>query len=316
MPDIWKLMRAIRKSDLSAPERHTLLTLTSLVDPKTGLIPDRFQPSLTDLTRFTKLGRSTIVRSLNTAEDLGWIKRTVPNKKAAQVNKEKTAYLLQIPDGALDDDDEDPEGASPTVALVPQGDQSEGWCQGGPSATVGLGLVPGWDGASATVGHEVLNHVNQGEPPPPSEEGARGSNTADPEALFSMPGKSASATSTQTPKRRPRLSRVITKDNQPLPDDWAVSDEMTKWAKGSAPNVITRIATERFLTHFRDSGRKKDWDKTWRNWILGDEQRFQERNSNNANAAPVNRPYQGRRSSNQHVPYRDRPAEAYKNSKI
>jgi hypothetical protein len=95
------------------------------------------------------------------------------------------------------------------------------------------------------------------------------------------------------------MSRIITKDNEPLPVDWNVSEEMTAWAKQKAPNVISRIATERFLTHFRDSGRKKDWDKTWRNWILGDEQRFQERNSNNGNSGgQVNRPYQGRRDGN------------------
>lgn len=328
MPDIFKLMRAIRRSALSAPERHTLLTLTSLVDPRTGLIPDRFQPSLTDLTRFTGLGRSTIVRALNVAEMGGWIKRTVPTKKAAQTQKEKTSYALAIPDGALDEDDEDPGGASATLGLVPQRDQPEGWCQCGTSATAGLGLVPQRDGASATVGHKNCSMCTSMNQPPPSEGDAR--DEADPVALFSVPGQreaTAVATETKTaPKKaarpkRQRMSREITKTAEALPADWFVSDEMKAWAKEKAKDVIERLATEKFLVYFGDGRKKKsDWDKTWRNWLLNDQQRFEERSQS---AAQNGSGYAGRGAGNrngqrnQHIPYRDpEDISRYKTSKI
>lgn len=297
MPDIFALMRAIRRSALSAPERHTLLTLTTLVDPKTGLIPDRFQPSLTDLTRFTGLGRSTVVRSLNVAETGGWIKRTVPTKKAAQTQKEKTSYLLAIPDGALGEDDEDPAGASATVGLVPERDQPEGWCQCGPSAAVALGLVPQRDGASATVGHKNCSMCTSMNQPPPSEGDTRDEATTT-DTLFSVPGQrhprndEASTAPPGRPAKRKRLSRVITKDPEPLPEDWSVSAEMIEWAKVETPNV-GRFATDKFIEHFRDGSvgkrRKKDWDGTWRNWMRTDQERFEERNGFRGDQ-PVNKP--------------------------
>lgn len=282
MPDIWALMRAIRSSALSAPEKHVLLTLTSLIDPATGLIPDRFQPSLTDIAKFTGLGRSTIARALNAAETSGWVKRAVPSKIASQRNKEKTSYSLTIPDLGSD---EEPARASATAGLVPERDQLGGWSQSGTSATAGLGLVPQRDGASATAGHQVLNHVYLDEPPPPSEGDARdeAATPDDPGALFSVPNqRSADAGTTKTaPKKaakRERMSRQITKNPETLPADWCVSDEMASWAKEKAPDVIQRLATEKFLTHFGDQGKRmKDWDSAWRKWILGDQQRFEER---------------------------------------
>ncbi|MFI5934762.1 helix-turn-helix domain-containing protein [Actinoplanes sp. NPDC051494] len=133
-------MRAIRRSGLPAPERHTLLTLTSLVEPETGLIPERFQPSLTELARFTGLGRSTIVRALNAVEEKGWVKRTVPTKQASQKRKERTSYLLTIPAAVAAEDANEVDGASARAGLVPERDQLEGWSQSGTSATAGLGL--------------------------------------------------------------------------------------------------------------------------------------------------------------------------------
>nr|WP_221374371.1 MarR family winged helix-turn-helix transcriptional regulator [Actinoplanes polyasparticus] len=305
MPDIWALMRAIRRSGLPAPERHTLLTLATLIDPATGLIPERFMPSLTDLAGFTGLGRSTVVRALNSAENGGWIKRTVPPKHASQKNKERTSYLLVIPANAPADDPEEPERASATAGLVPERDQLEGWSQSGTSATAGLGLVPERDQASATAGHKELNHVYQGEPPPPTEEGPR-DETVDPDALFSVPNQREPGCQTQTiteepakkaaPKRK-RLSRTVTKNPETLPVDWSVSPEMEAWAKEKTRDVICRIATERFITYFGDGKRKKDWDLTWRNWLLRDQQDIEQR-AKASNGSGYNSNASGRRNHN------------------
>lgn len=97
MPDVWEIMRAIRMSDLPQPDRHILMTLTSLADPKTGVIPDRFMPSLTELAKYTGFGRSTVARRVPIIETAGWVKRAAPTKQAAWKNKETNSYTLFIP---------------------------------------------------------------------------------------------------------------------------------------------------------------------------------------------------------------------------
>jgi hypothetical protein len=286
VPDIWALMRAIRGSSLSAPEKHVLLTLTSLIDPGTGLIPERFQPSLTDLTRYTGLGRSTIARSLNSTEESGWVKRTVPTKYASQKNKEKTSYLLVIP---ADEPTEEPAQASPTVGLVPERDQPESWSQSGTSATAGLGLVPQRDQVSPTVGLKELNLCTSMNQPPPTE----GASTQ--LAIAVIEGEVATAADTikakPKAKKRKRLSRIITTKAEPLPDDWFVSEEMIEWARQETPNV-GRFATDKFLDHFgsEKTGKKlkKDWDATWRNWMRSDQERFEERTGYRGDPPNVN----------------------------
>lgn len=275
MPDIWALMRAIRGSSLSAPEKHVLLTLTSLIDPGTGLIPERFQPSLTDLTRFTGLGRSTIARSLNSTEESGWVKRTVPTKYASQKNKEKTSYLVTVP---AEMPIEEPAQVGPTVGLVPDRDQLDGWSQGGTSATGGLELVPQRDQVSPTVGLKELNLCTSMNQPPPTE----GENTQLAIAVIESEVVTDAGPVQAKPKAkgRKRLSRTITKKAEPLPDDWFVSEEMIEWARQETPNV-GRFATDKFLDHFgsEKTGKKlkKDWDATWRNWMRSDQERFEER---------------------------------------
>lgn len=156
MPGMLAFMRAIRGSDLPPTDRHILMTLASLADPDTGIIPDRFTPSFTDLSRFTGLGRSTVGRRLPFIEEAGWIKRTAPSLAAAWKDKEKNSYALLIPvqygsgDGAVDG-----EPTSPRTGLVPEGDQSDDQSQSGTSPTAGPVLVPERDRTSPTAGLEV-----------------------------------------------------------------------------------------------------------------------------------------------------------------
>lgn len=319
MPDIWALMRAIRRSSLAAPEKHVLLTLSTLIDPTTGLIPERFQPSLTELTRATSLGRSTIARALKSVEESGWLKRTVPSKLASQRDKEKTSYLLIIP--AAESDKEGSQ-ASATAGLVPQRDQPEGWSQSGTSPRAGLGLVPERDGASARAGHKELNHVHLHEPSPPAEESAR-DEADNPDALFSVPGQRKPAgdavavkpaTKGKDRAKRKRLSREIFENPAGLPVDWHVSEEMKAWAKQKAPNVIQSIATERFITYFGDGGkRKKDWDLTWRNWLLGDQQRHMERKSTSNGSGYSSGGSGSNNRKGGYTPWQQPPQDSYDN---
>jgi len=112
MPTVWDVMRVVRSSSLPPVARHLVLTLVSLGDPETCVIPDRFTPSLTDLTKFTGLSRSTVATQLNVVEVAGWVKRDKPDVRASWGAKARTRYFVQIP-------------TSPTAALVRQPDQSE-----------------------------------------------------------------------------------------------------------------------------------------------------------------------------------------------
>jgi hypothetical protein len=93
------------------------------------------------------------------------------------------------------------------------------------------------------------------------------------------------------PPKKKRLSRVITKKAEPLPENWTVSAEMVQWARENTPNV-GRFAADKFVDHFSGGGAKKlkkDWDATWRNWMRTDQERFEERNGFRGDA-PTNSP--------------------------
>lgn len=147
--NVLEYNKAVRESDLPAQSRLICLTLSSLADPKTGIIPARFQPSYKGLAKLTGMGRSTLFRWMPYCEDGGFIKKSVPSLQAAWGDKESNDYLLTLPTG-LDS------------GLVPDQDQSEtdeeqqvtdDQSQNGTSPDPGL--VPDRDRTSPESGHEV-----------------------------------------------------------------------------------------------------------------------------------------------------------------
>ncbi|BAD54863.1 hypothetical protein [Nocardia farcinica] len=66
-----------------------------------------------------------------------------------------------------------------------------------------------------------------------------------------------------------------------LPDGWMPSEDTIAWAKREHPNVDLRRAHEKFTNHWLSkSGKdatKVDWNRTWRNWIINDDERAQSR---------------------------------------
>jgi hypothetical protein len=60
----------------------------------------------------------------------------------------------------------------------------------------------------------------------------------------------------------------------PLPDDFAVTPQMLLWARNRAPDVDVGLQTERFENYWRGNGHRKiDWEATWRNWMLQEQER-------------------------------------------
>lgn len=62
-----------------------------------------------------------------------------------------------------------------------------------------------------------------------------------------------------------------------IKENFEVTPEMVSWAKEKAPLVDGKRATEKFINHFMaKSGKdatKIDWVRTWKNWLLNDQER-------------------------------------------
>jgi hypothetical protein len=83
---------------------------------------------------------------------------------------------------------------------------------------------------------------------------------------FDNPCLTPSPSPTPTPTPRSRATRI--------PDEFIVTAEMTEWVERRCPSVNWRHHTERFVNYWKSaSGRnaaKLDWERTWRNWMLGE----------------------------------------------
>lgn len=62
-----------------------------------------------------------------------------------------------------------------------------------------------------------------------------------------------------------------------LREDWLPSEATRTWARENHPNVDLARAHEKFVNYWlSQSGQravKRDWDRTWRNWIISDSER-------------------------------------------
>jgi hypothetical protein len=168
VPTIWEVAKAVRESDLTAPARHIVLTLAFRADATTGVVPERWTPSLTELAHDTGLGRSTVAEGLSKLEAGGWLERRRPELKAAWVDKAKTQYVLLVPPTAHD-------ATGPGAGLVQEMDQpdrdmsaetgteSEGgdWSRSWTSPGDGPALVQELDGTSPGAGPVLEPKNNQ-----------------------------------------------------------------------------------------------------------------------------------------------------------
>lgn len=91
----WQVNMGVRRSNLPPAARLIMFVLSDMADAKTGIIPDRKTPSLTDLAEQTGHGESTVKAQLNLLEELGWVMRSRPDKKA-QGRYASTSYRLQV----------------------------------------------------------------------------------------------------------------------------------------------------------------------------------------------------------------------------
>lgn len=126
MPSRFEYERAVRSSDLPSLSRLLALTVATWADVKTGVIPDRLQPSLTVLEEATGMARASVRKHLDTLEAGGWLKRDRPSVAAARSEKARTKYSVKVPRGAAVSDSDgielgqDVTNARAGAALAPE----------------------------------------------------------------------------------------------------------------------------------------------------------------------------------------------------
>jgi hypothetical protein len=96
----WEINRAVRASNLPAPSRLIMLTLSDIAEAANAEIPERRTPSLSVLAQETGLSRRSVASHLTLLEQGGWISRLRPDVAAARARGERTCYRLTIPEGA------------------------------------------------------------------------------------------------------------------------------------------------------------------------------------------------------------------------
>lgn len=95
----WEINKAVRASDLPAPSRLIMLTLSDAADVDTAEIPEQFTPSIRELADETGLDKATVKRHLTLLEERGWIQRDRPDLDKARRDGERTRYRLLNPAG-------------------------------------------------------------------------------------------------------------------------------------------------------------------------------------------------------------------------
>jgi hypothetical protein len=160
----WDVTAALKKSKLPATARHVMLWLIDAAEKETCRIPVEFTPSLTELSGWSGITRSTVAEHLTYLERLGWVKRFRPTVAAARSEKAKTQYKVLIgvdpesrPDVVLRP--RKAEKTSPLSGLVREADQSSS-PPGGPE------LVRSADQASPLSGPELVRQADTIPPPP------------------------------------------------------------------------------------------------------------------------------------------------------
>lgn len=71
---------------------------------------------------------------------------------------------------------------------------------------------------------------------------------------------------------------VSAKRGTRIPDPFIVTADMRRWASERCPAVDVNRSTEKFVNHWRSTTRnatKLDWEATWRNWLMNDQDRNQ-----------------------------------------
>ena len=167
----WSVVNAVKGSNLPPPARLIMMMLLDAADADTCRIPGEYTPSLTQLSGWTGLGRSTVARVLNGLESAGWVRRHRPTVEAARSQGARTQYRLCVGSDPESGAEKRPRKSD----LVPQRDQGtsptagpEYWSHSGTSPTAGPEVVPQRDQRWSHSGTELVPERDTIPPTPPT----------------------------------------------------------------------------------------------------------------------------------------------------
>lgn len=169
MTSKWGVVRALKESGLPGPVRQVIRLILDEVDAETCRTTDAHPVSIGKLEKWSGLGRSTVIRALDTAEATCWLERDRPETREALGEFATTHYHVMIGKTVVKEKRK-PSSPSATAGLGPEGDQPSADAELGSepsvtaglgserdqaSATEGLGVVPERDHPSARAGHII-----------------------------------------------------------------------------------------------------------------------------------------------------------------
>lgn len=87
---------------------------------------------------------------------------------------------------------------------------------------------------------------------------------------LSVDSKNLVLSNTNSTIPRTRSKNRAKGTDHPIPEDFAITDSMNKWATGkNFKKISLSIETEKFINHAQATNRQQSrWDAAWRNWMI------------------------------------------------
>jgi hypothetical protein len=131
MPSRFEFERAVKASSLPPLSRLLALTIATFANSETGVIPARYQPSLSTLLAATGMSKGSLLAHRKTLDEGKWVTFTSPSLEDQVRKKARNVYRLHVPAGSTadlatgspDDLDETDTGSAPDPELGQQMNQ-------------------------------------------------------------------------------------------------------------------------------------------------------------------------------------------------
>ncbi|SOD80053.1 hypothetical protein SAMN06272781_6844 [Streptomyces sp. 1222.2] len=131
MPSRFEFERAVKASSLPPLSRLLALTIATFANSDTGIIPARYQPSLSTLMAATGMSKGSLLAHRKTLDEEKWVTFTSPSPEEQRRKKARNSYKLHVPAGSApdlatgspNDPDETDTGSAPDPELGQQMNQ-------------------------------------------------------------------------------------------------------------------------------------------------------------------------------------------------
>lgn len=103
MPSRFEFERAVKGSSLPPLARLLALTIATWANPDTGVIPGKYQPSLSTLMAATGMSKGSLLAHRKTLDEAKWVTFTSPTLEDQRRKKARNVYKLHVPAGSAPD---------------------------------------------------------------------------------------------------------------------------------------------------------------------------------------------------------------------